>query len=140
MIFDDFNNNNNNNCNIINNPAAATEQTGLFYDSNENPQIVTNQFGKRKKRKNLFGNILYNQMGPAYEKGNQYLLRKNTVSSLYGGATQFEKSRPYNVKNKEIYIGQAPKYNPLKTKYALDTKIGEGTEIILGKDGKLKFR
>ena len=90
----------NRNCNIINNPDAATKQTGLFYDSPDNPQIVTNQFGRRRKRKNLFGNMLYNQMGPSYEKDNQYLHGKNTIASLHGGATQFEKSRPNKVKNK----------------------------------------
>jgi hypothetical protein len=131
----------NRNCNMINNQEAAIKQTGLFYDSPENPQIVTNQFGrkKRKSKKSSFGNYLYNQMGPSYELGNQFVVKKDTIAKLHGGATQYEKSRPYKVENKGMYIGQAQTYNPLKAKYALNTKIGEGTEIILN-NGKLKFR
>jgi hypothetical protein len=125
----------NRNCNLINNPQAATEMVGLFYDSPESPQLVTNQFGKKK---NSFGN-LYSQMGPSYEKGNQYLVNKNTFSDFYGGATQFEKTRPNKVENKNLYIGQSPTYNPLTAKYGLNTKLGEGTEIIL-KNGKLKIK
>lgn len=42
----------NRNCNLVNNPKAATEMTGLFYDS-PNPQLVTNQFGRKKRSKSF---------------------------------------------------------------------------------------
>jgi hypothetical protein len=129
----------NRNCNLVNNPKAATEMVGLFYDSPQSPQVVTNQFGKKKKSSS-FGSNLYSQMGPSYEKGNQYLVGKNTFANLYGGATQFAPQRPNKVMNKNLYIGQSPTYNPLTTNYKLNTKIGEGTEIVLNKNGKLKFR
>jgi len=130
----------NHNCNLVNNPKAATQMTGLLYDSPNSPQLVTNQFGRRKKKSSFGSNFLYSQMGPSYELGNQYLVKKNTFSDIYGGATQFEKARPNGVQNKNLYIGKSTTYKPLTTNYKLNTKLGEGTEIVLNKNGKLKFR
>jgi hypothetical protein len=49
----------------------------------------------------------------------------------YSGAQQNEAKRPNSVGNKNLYIGQAPTYNPLTANYKINTKLGEGTELIL---------
>jgi hypothetical protein len=115
----------NRNCNLMNNPKAQTEMTGLFYDSST-PDLVANQFGGKrlKKRKvNSFGG-LYSQMGPPY---TDVPLNMNK----YSGAQQNEDVRPNGVNNKNLYIGKYPTYNPLKPDYKINTKLGEGTELIL---------
>uniref|UniRef100_A0A6C0I7Y8 Thioredoxin-like fold domain-containing protein n=1 Tax=viral metagenome TaxID=1070528 RepID=A0A6C0I7Y8_9ZZZZ len=104
----------NRNCNIINNPKAATEMTGLIYDS-KNPQLVANQFGKLKNKSN-FGN-LYSQMGPSYS--NEKLINNPN----FNGATQSSDPRPSKVNNKNMYIGQFPTYKPLN--------VGEGSELVI---------
>jgi len=122
----------NRNCNIMNNPKAKLEMTGLFYDDKVTPDI--NQFGKKKKKNSFGSNFLYSQMGPAYESGNQFLgLNK------YAGGKQNDPIRPNKVENKNLYIGQSTIYNPLNPNYKINTKLGEGTEIIL-KNNKLSFK
>jgi len=106
-------------CNIDRKESTVAAAPGMIYDA-KNPQIVSNttgfgRQGKRNvpgKRRSRFGG-LYSQMGPASEIGNQYLIAKDTGKQLYSGARQNEGPRPYSVNNKEIYIGQAPVYNPL---------------------------
>jgi len=102
-------------CNIDRKTSTLTESPGMIYNA-ENPQIVSNTtgFGRRKRstRRSRFGG-LYSQMGPASEIGNQYLISKGTGNQLYSGARQNETPRPYSVKNDQIYIGQAPVYNPI---------------------------
>jgi hypothetical protein len=113
------------NCNMVNNPKAATEQVGLLYDSN-----YQNSFGRRKK--SSFGN-LYSQMGPAYEKGNQYLVDKNTFRDLYAGAGQNDLKRPNKVQNSKLYISKnVDSYNPIDK-----PKVGEGSVLSIGKKGKV---
>jgi len=113
----------NRNCNLLNNPKAQTEMVGLFYDDPKRPDLVANQFGKKSKKRVSFGN-LYSQMGPAYTDTPLMLNR-------YSGAQQNEPKRPNGVGNKNLYIGQAPIYNPLTANYKINTKLGEGTELIL---------
>jgi hypothetical protein len=115
----------NRNCNLINNPAAQTKMTGLFYDDLSGPGLVANQFGKRRSKKKgvSFGN-LYSQMGPSYTD-------VPLMMNKYSGAQQNEAKRPNLVGNKNLYIGQAPTYNPLTANYKINTKLGEGTELIL---------
>ena len=117
----------NKNCNMINNPKAATEEVGLFYDSK-----FQNSFGKKKK--SSFGKQnLYSEMGPAYERGNQYLVSKNTFRDLGAGAGQNDLPRPYKVQNDKLYISKnVDPYNPIKPK-----KVGEGSVLSIGKKGKV---
>lgn len=131
----------NRNCNIVNKNEFKTNSAGLIYNS-ENPQIVPmNNFGNTKcpccnmekcicpsdckgcscnrisnnsignRRKSKFGN-LYNQMGPAFEKNNNYLMGNNTVQALHGGATQYEPPRARKSGNNLTYIGSATEYRP----------------------------
>ena len=145
-------------CNINRNISTVKESPGMIFDSN-NPQTVsmTTGFGRKRrgKRNARFGGDLYNQMGPAYEIGNQYLINKDTGKQLFSGARQDEYSRPYSVNNKYTYIGQAAKYNPIgnsqsfpsfgkkKKNLSVKTKkrncIGEGTTLKI-KNGKLKTK
>jgi len=100
-------------------------------------------------------------MGPAFEVDNEYLVNKNTISKLYGGATQYEPSRPTKVNNNNIYVGKASNYNPLiasrlviKPPYNNNSigqkkkkknvgkkvnKIGEGTMFTI-KNNKIKVK
>jgi hypothetical protein len=108
----------NRNCN----QKVSTESPGLIFNS-PNPQIVPMSFGKRSK----FGNsYLYAQMGKAYS--SQYIKDPDTVKKLYGGALTDNLPRPDKVQNKNIFIGQAPPYNPLnkfgkKAKKAKKVKV-----------------
>ena len=85
-------------------------------------------------------------MGPAY--GSQYIVGKNTVKSLYGGALQNEAPRPQKVQNQNTFIGQAKEYNPISKfgmkkkskKISLNgKKVGEGSTISV-KNGKIIVR
>lgn len=82
---------------ILNNP-------GMIYNS-PNPQI--SQFGKKKK--NRFGQGLYQQMGQTPIKN--YLL--NTTD--YSGGRQNEPTKPYKIDNPNLFINTSPVYNPLKS-------------------------
>ena len=95
----------NRNCNLMNNPklTSDTKDLGFLYDA-EDRQLNSNSFGRK----------LYYQMGPAYEYNNEYLVDKNTVNSLYGGALQGESPKPLGVMNKKMFIGNQPEYTPLK--------------------------
>ena len=86
---------------------------------------VNVNFGKKKLKKqikkcrfgskNLYGRQnLYYQMGPPYgHRGNNYLMKKNTVRKLYGGATQRPQIRPRKVKNSKIFLSRSrPSYKP----------------------------
>ena len=111
----------NRSCNIQRNLNKS--DPGMIYDS-LNPQIVPMSTGFGKKRRtqvSKFGNYLYSQMGPAY--GNQYLITKDTVKELYGGALNNNNVRPSGVQNKNIYIGKAPVYNPLNDFGKRKTKV-----------------
>ena len=101
----------NRNCNLVNNPETATKRLGIVYDS-DNRQIDSNNFGRRRIRSRV-GN-LYSQMGPAFERDNQYLISKNTGEELYGGGLQFEQKKPLGVKNNNIFLGTQQEYTPLK--------------------------
>lgn len=100
----------NSKCNVVRRPESKTNSVGLIFDSNNQQIVPMNNFGRRKSK---FGN-LYSQMGPAFERGNQYLVYPDTVSKLYGGATQYEQPRPGKVNNPLIYIGQSKEYQPLE--------------------------
>ena len=114
----------------MNNPKAQTQMTGLFYDDKSSPGLVTNQFGK----KNKFGWSLYSQMGPAYKKSPLNM-------DIHAGGLSKNVIRPSGVQNKNLYIGQSPAYNPLDVNnYKINTKLGEGTEIILDRKNKIGFR
>lgn len=119
----------NQNCNMINNPKAATQNVGLFYDSK-----YQSSFGSRKNKKNYFGkDKLYPQMGPAYERGNQYLVQKNTFRDLYAGAGQNDLKKPNKVQNNRLYISKnVDQYNPINK-----PKVGEGSVLSIGKKGKV---
>lgn len=138
-------------CNIINNPQTATKTVGFLYDS-KNKQLNASNFGRRKK-KNNFGNYssLYSQMGPAFEKNNEYVVKRNTVAKLYGGALQFEKPKPIGLsklnppfRNVESYLANQKKYTPLKpgnlrikkyvNKFGTKNKIKEGDVLTLKKN------
>jgi hypothetical protein len=95
----------NRSCNLVNNSKLAndTKDLGFLYDAKDR-QLNSNNFGKK----------LYYQMGPAYAYNNEYLVDKNTVNSLYGGALQGEPPRPLGVLNKKMFIGNQPEYTPLK--------------------------
>jgi hypothetical protein len=95
----------NRNCNLMNNPklTSDTKDLGFLYDA-EDRQLNSNNFGRK----------LYSQMGPAYAYNNEYLVDKNTVNSLYGGALQGESPKPLGVMNKKMFIGNQPEYTPLK--------------------------
>jgi hypothetical protein len=97
---------NNRNCNTVNNNelSGTSKNLGIVFDS-KNRQINSNSFGYRN---------LYPQMGPAFEKNSQYLISKNTVKNLYGGALQGEDPKPTGIRNNTIYIGTKPDYTPLK--------------------------
>jgi hypothetical protein len=129
----------NRSCNIYKGTNNNLESPGLIYNS-KNPQIVG--FG-RKKKSNFGTSYLYSQMGPAY--GSQYIVGKNTVKSLYGGALQNEAPRPQKVQNQNTFIGQAKEYNPIsnfgkKKKVSLNgKKVGEGSTISI-KKGKIIVR
>ena len=100
-------------CNINKNVSTNVASPGLIFNS-PNPQIVSMNtgFGKNKFGKNKFGNsFLYSQMGKAY--GSQYIKDPDTVKKLYGGGLSDNLPRPDKVQNKNIFIGQAPPYNPL---------------------------
>ena len=97
---------------------------------------------------NNFGN-LYSQRDPAFERGNQYLVKKDTVMNLYGGATQGEPQRPNGINNKNTFIGGAKAYTPLKPGNLIipayknnfgktKSKIGEGTVLTL-KNNKIQY-
>jgi hypothetical protein len=101
----------NRNCNLVNNPESASKRLGIVFDS-DNRQIDSNNFGRRRLR-SRFGN-LYSQMGPAFEKNNQYLISKNTGEKLYGGGLQYEKEKPLSILNKNIFLGTQQAYTPLK--------------------------
>jgi hypothetical protein len=161
-------------CNLDKKANDNLKTPGMIYNSN-NPQIVGPGFGKIKSKKcesnkncksvkrcksdkkcksvktcksvkvcSRFGDKLYQQMGPAYAPG--YIVGKNTVKDLLGGAQQNEYPRPQKVQNKSIYIGQAEEYDPIKSKLSefgrkkkcsLSGKtIGEGTTINI-KKGKI---
>jgi hypothetical protein len=140
-------------CNIVNKPESKTNSVGLIFDSKNQQIVPMNNFGRKK---NKFGN-LYNQMGPAFERGNQYLVDPLTVTNLYGGATQNEPPRPGKVNNPLSYIGQAKEYKPLEyypslnkptnfknkrvskigTKTSKKNKIGEGS-VLTVKNNKIK--
>ncbi len=80
---------------------------------------------KCKQRRSRFGNKgLYSQMGPASEIGNQYLLGKDTVKGLYGGATQFEGPRPMGVES-NTFLGKAKLYSS-----------GSGKTVAFGKKSR----
>ena len=98
----------NTSCNINRNISTNVASPGMIFDS-PNPQIVSMNTGFGNKRKLKFGNL---NMGPAY--GNQYIMNSDTVKNLYGGGLSDNFPRPQGVQNKNIYIGQAPSYNPLK--------------------------
>jgi hypothetical protein len=108
----------------------------MIYNA-ENPQIVSNTtgFGRRKRstRRSRFGG-LYSQMGPASEIGNQYLIAKDTGNQLYSGERQNETPRPYSVQNEQLYIGQAPDYNPIG---AVSSFSRFGKKLKENKAGKL---
>jgi hypothetical protein len=123
-------------CNTLGNPNAELNNVGLFYDSK-----YQSSFGKKRpniKRSNFGG--LYSQMGPAYERGNQYLVSKNTIANLYGGAVQNEPNRPNKVQNNELYISKnVEAYNPIKRSQTINKfGIGEGSVLKIGKNGKIK--
>jgi len=102
-------------CNTMHKPSSMLEDAGMIYNAS-NPQIVNNTTGfgykKRSNRFSRFGSGLYQQMGPASEIGNQYLISKNTGKQLFSGARQDELPRPQGVQNKQIYVGQATEYRP----------------------------
>ena len=95
----------NRNCNLMNNPklSSDTQNLGFLYDAKDR-QLNSNNFGRK----------LYYQMGPAYAYNNEYLVDKNTVNSLYGGALQGESPKPLGVMNKKMFIGNQKEYTPLK--------------------------
>jgi len=132
---------------------------GLVTNS-QSPQIVNSTgFGRRSR----MGSKLYRQMGPAYEIGNQYLIDKDTGKQLYSGALQDERTS-YGIDNKNTYIGQAKKYNPIgeissffgrrktkqkpvKIKISIKRKsssgkkrIGEGSTLTFSKKNKIKVK
>ena len=121
-------------CNTLGNPKAELGNVGLFPDSK-----YQSSFGKKKARTVHFGG-LYSQMGPAYERGNQYLVEKNTFANLYGGAVQNEPMRPNKVKNNELYISKGVEaYDPIKRSQTINNfGIGEGSVLKIGKNGKVK--
>ena len=88
----------NRNCNIVNNPVAATKTAGLLYDS-KNLQLSVSNFGNNNNKN------FYSQMGPAFERNNKYLVNKDTVVKLHGGATQGMHKRPSKVSNELEFIG-----------------------------------
>ena len=53
-------------------------------------------------------------MGPAYELNNEYLMDKDTVARLYGGALQYNEPKPISITNKKLFIGNQKEYTPLK--------------------------
>jgi len=95
----------NRSCNLMNNPklTSDTKDLGFLYDAKDR-QLNSNSFGRK----------LYYQMGPAYGYNNEYLVDKNTVNALYGGALQGESPKPLGVTNKKMFIGNQPEYTPLK--------------------------
>jgi hypothetical protein len=97
-------------CNTMNQRSTMSSSTGLVTQTG-NPQIVDNTTGTKfgRKRRSRFGG-LYRQMGPASEIGNQFLLGKNTVQGLYGGATQFEGPRPQGIQG-NTFLAQAKLYS-----------------------------
>jgi hypothetical protein len=117
----------NRSCNTMKNPPTMASSPGLVTGSG-NPQIVDNttgtQFGRRKRRSRFGDKGLYSQMGPASEIGNQYLMGKNTVQGLYGGATQFEGPRPHGIQS-NTFLGQAKLYSS-----------GSGKTVAFGKKRK----
>jgi hypothetical protein len=121
----------NRSCGILGKPGSIQNSLGLIFDSKNQQIVPMNNFGRRKTK---FGN-LYNQMGPAFERGNQYLIGKDTVMNLYGGATQNEPPRPGKVNNNLSYIGKAKEYTPLQNnnygRKKRTSKIGEGSVLTL---------
>ena len=111
-----------------NQSPSMLEYPGMVYDS-KNPQIVnTTSFGKKEnKRKHLFGCEQKLNYGPAYKP--QYIMEKDTVKKLYGGALSDNLPRPQGIKN-DTYIGQAQTYNPLEF----------GKKIIKGCKTKIKCK
>jgi len=104
--------NNNRTCNIQRNRRSKLNSPGLIYNS-KNPQIVGfNNFGTQ----NLYGDQnLYYQMGPPYgHRGSNYLVKKDTVRRLYGGAIQRPQKRPGKVGGNLTYLTRNRKvYNPI---------------------------
>jgi hypothetical protein len=81
-------------------------------------------------------------MGPAFERGNQYLVDPTTVMDLFGGATQNGIQRPGKINNKLIYVGKEDEYTPLFKKNQFGnkkrtSKIGEGS-VLTVKNNKIK--
>jgi hypothetical protein len=99
------------------NTTSSTYSSPGIVAGTNSPQIVSNTtgFGRRTtgfgRRTTGFGK-LYNQMGPAFEMGNQYLVNQNTGNLLYSGARQNEMSAPGSVQSMGYsnYISQAPPY------------------------------
>ena len=102
----------NRNCNILKRSKSRLNSPGFIYNS-KNPQIVGfNNFGSQ----NLYGDQnLYYQMGPPYgHRGSNYLIKKDTVRRLYGGATQRPQQRPGKVGGNLTYLTKNRKvYNPI---------------------------
>jgi hypothetical protein len=119
-------------CNTMSSSNTYPSMTTVGIVTNStSPQIVA-AFGRKKK--NRFGGSLYDQMGAAYELGdNQYVVAPNTFQQLYGGAIQNNLPRPYKVKS-DLYVGSAPVYNPIKF-----GKIKEGS-VLTVKKGKVKVK
>ena len=59
-----------------------------------------------------FGSLYY-QMGTVPE--SKYLMEKNTLDNNFAGSSQTDTPKPYKINNNNLYIGQAPLYNPIQS-------------------------
>jgi hypothetical protein len=123
-------------CNVLS-QKNPDDVPGFFSNSTSGGISPSTMFGRKKRTKSKktvrFGDNLYSQMGPAYEINNDYLMCKNTVKNLRGGATQSELPK---VQYNPLEIFESSSFGKKKKK---KKPVGEGSTLVI-KKGKVKVK